>query len=127
MNQDIAFATIATDLTPGPVVWLTTTPGNEQNSSIARWQPMDDDAEQYVVGWNERGSAVHKLAIVSPTGAFLASPVDLAGAAAWGERDDPFRVHGNADIVWAWFDAAGATSFRFARISSGRTATCATF
>lgn len=127
MNQDVAFATIATDLTPGPVVWLTTTPVNEQNTSIARWQPMGDDAEQYVVGWNERGSAVHKLAIVSPAGAFLASPVDLTGMAAWGERDDPFRAHGNADIVWAWFEAAGATSFRFARLRSGRTATCASF
>lgn len=41
---------------------------------------MGDDAEQYVVGWSERGSAVHKLAIVSPAGAFLASPVDVPRA-----------------------------------------------
>ncbi len=125
MNQDVGFTSIATDLTPGPVVWLTMTSGNEQNSSIARWQPMGDDTEQYAVGWNERGSAVHKLAIVSPTGAYLASPVDLAGAAAWGERDDPFRVHLNGDIVWAWFDQAGSTMLKLARIRSGRTATCA--
>ncbi|HUQ02039.1 MAG TPA: hypothetical protein VM261_06050 [Kofleriaceae bacterium] len=125
MNQDIAFATVATNLTPGAVVWLTTTPVNEQNSSIARWQPMGDDTEQYVVGWNERGTAVHKLAIVSPAGTFLASPVDVGATAKWGERDDPFRVAPNGDIVWAWFDAAGATSLKFARISSGRTATCA--
>jgi hypothetical protein len=126
MNQDIGFATIATDLTPGAVVWLTTTAGvNEQNSSIARWQPMGDDNEQYVVGWNERGGGVYKVGIVSPTGAFLASPVDIGATAKWGERDDPFRVHLNGDIVWAWFDAAGATSFKLARIRSGRTATCA--
>ena len=125
MNQDVGFTSIATDLTPGPVVWLTMTSGNEQNSSIARWQPMGDDTEQYAVGWNERGSAVHKLAIVSPTGAYLASPVDLGGAAAWGERDDPFRVHLNGDIVWAWFDQAGSTMLKLARIRSGRTATCA--
>jgi hypothetical protein len=126
MNQDIGFATIATDLTPGSVVWLTATAGvNEQNSSIARWQPMGDDAEQYVVGWNERGGSVYKIGIVSPTGAFLASPVDIGATAKWGERDDPFRVHTNSDIVWSWFDAAGATSFKFARIRSGRTATCA--
>jgi hypothetical protein len=124
MNQDIAFATVATNLTPGPVVWLTTTPGNEQNSSIARWQPMGDDTEQYVVGWNERGTAVHKVAIVSPAGAFLASPIDIGDLAQWGERDDPFRVHANGDIVWAWFDAAGATSFEIASIRSGRL-TCA--
>jgi hypothetical protein len=126
MNQDIGFASVATDLTPGTVVWLTTTAGvNEQNSSIARWQPMGDDAEQYVVGWNERGGGVYKLAVVSPAGAFLASPVDIGATAKWGERDDPFRVHLNSDIVWAWFDAAGSTSLKFARIRSGRTATCA--
>ncbi len=124
MNQDIGFTSIASDLTPGPVVWLTTTAGNEQNASIARWQPAGDDAEQYVVGWSERPTPAYKLAIVSATGTILAAPVDVTGAAAWGERDDPFRTHANGDIVWAWFDAAGATSFRFARLRSGRTATC---
>jgi len=125
MNQDIGFASIATNLTPGGVVWLTSTPGvNEQNASIARWSPDGDDTEQYVVGWSTGGaSPTYQLAQVSPTGAVLAAPVALT-TARWGERDDPFRTHLNGDIVWAWFDAAGATSFHLARIRSGRSATC---
>ena len=40
--------------------------------------------------------------------------------ASWGERDDPFRTQDAAgDVVWSWFDQAGATSFHFARISIG--------
>jgi hypothetical protein len=123
MNQDIGFASIATDLTPSAVTWLTTTSGNEQNASIARWQPSDDDAEQYIAGW--ASGTAYSLQRVSATGAPIGSVVDVSSIASWGDRDDPFREHLNHDIVWSWFDAAGATSFKLARISSGRTATCA--
>jgi hypothetical protein len=123
MNQDIGFASIAADQTPSAVVWLTTTTGNEANSTIARWQPAGDDHEYYVAGWNA-GSA-YDLAVVDGAGATIAAPIDVSSKAQWGERDDPFREHLNHDIVWAWFDSVGATTFHFARLSSGRTATCA--
>ena len=121
MNQDIGFAVISSNGATSSIVWLTTTPGNEANASIARWQPFGDDTEQFVVGWSA-GNA-YKLARVAPNGDVLAAPIDIV--AKWGERDDPFRVHQNGDVVWSWFDAAGATSFKFARLKSGRTATCA--
>ena len=122
MNQDIGFASIAADQTPGAVVWLTTTPGNEANSTIARWQPAGDDREQYVVGWSASGA--YELGVYDGAGSQLVAPIDVSAQAKWGERDDPFREHLNHDIVWAWFANAGATSFSFARLSSGRTATC---
>lgn len=121
MNQDIGFAPI-TGTNPGAVVWLTTTSINEANATIARWQPSGDDSEQYVVGWSEPNS-VYKLAVVTSTGAIKST---LTTTAKWGERDDPFREHIDQDIVWAWFDMAGAQSFNFARLSSGRSAQCAT-
>lgn len=124
MNQDIAFASLATDGTPGAVAWLTTTSGNENDSSIARWQPAGDNSEKYVVGW-KAGSAA-ELAVTDGAGTIVQAPIDVSAKAKWGERDDPFREHLNHDIVWAWFDNAGATMFHFARLSSGRTATCAT-
>lgn len=123
MNQDIGFATIGANGATSAVVWLTTTPGNEANASIARWQPAGDDSEQFVVGWS--AGQTYKLARVAPDGAVLAAPIDVT--AKWGERDDPFRVHANGDVVWSWFDAAGATTFSFARLSTGRTATCTQF
>lgn len=124
MNQDIGFATIGGDLTPGAITWLTTTIGNEHDPSIARWQPDGDDAEQYVVGWHEEGpGAAYRLGVVDGTGAFTAAATDVSTVAAWGERDDPFRVHKNSDITWAWFDAAGATALKVARIRSGRACT----
>ncbi len=123
MNQDIGFASISTTSAPGAVTWLTTTSDNEANATIARWQPDGDATEQYVVGWSTASG--HQLARVSATGAFLEGP--LATTAAWGDRDDPFRDHVNGDVVWAWFDAAGATSFHFARLKSSGTATCASF
>lgn len=117
MNQDIGFVAIDASLQPGPVVWLTTTPGNEDDAAAARWQPSDDGAEQYVVGWH--GDDTHWLARVDPSGAFLEGPVDLAGLAAWGKRDDPFRAHVNGDVAWSWFDAAGSTTLHVARLKSG--------
>lgn len=128
MNQDIGFAAIGADgRFAGSVQWLTTTPGNEGNASIARWEPSDATEEQYVVGWAEMTQTrSYKLARVSPTGALLEAPIDVTATVKWGERDDPFREHRNKDIVWAWFDAAGATSFHLARIrSSQQAASCA--
>lgn len=122
MNQDIGFVSIANNKTPGSIVWLTTTAANEANSSIARWQPMGDTQEQYVVGWSS--GTTFKLARVSGSGAFLEGPINLS-TAKWGNRDDPFRTHLNGDIVWAWFDSAGSTTLKFARLRSGGTATCA--
>lgn len=117
MNQDIGFVMVDSGLMPGAVVWLTDTPGNEDDATIARWQPEDDSAEQYVVGWH--GDNTHWLGRVDPAGTFLEGPVDIGGVAAWGRRDDPMRAQGNGDISWAWFDAAGSTTLRVARLRSG--------
>ena len=129
MNQDIAFASIGAGLTGGGVVWLTSTASvNEADSGIERWRPAGDTAEQYVAGWAEPGSAyVYKLARVDGAGKELEGPVDVSARAKWGRRDDPFRAHGNGDIVWAWFDAASSTTLHFARLRSGGTSTCASF
>ncbi len=126
MNQDIGFVSVAADLSPSAVVWLTTTTSNENSASVARWQPAGDNAEQYLVGWVETaaGSRHYQLARVSATGAFLSPPLAVSALAKWGERDDPFREHRNHDLVWSWFDAAGATSFHFARLRSSQVATC---
>lgn len=124
MNQDIGWVSIAGDKTPGSIVWLTNTPESEANSSVAPWKPAGENAEQYVVGWSV--GTTFKLARVSATGTFLENPVTMTGV-KWGERADPFRDHLNGDIVWAWFDAAGATKLNVARLRSGGSATCATF
>jgi hypothetical protein len=78
------------------------------------------------MGWSE-GGASHQVARVDADGNVLEGPMPLAGAARWGRRDDPFRQHVNKDIVWAWFDEGGSTTLRIARLSSGASATCATF
>lgn len=129
MNQDIGFADIAGDLTPGAVVWLTDTPAvNEDDASIARWQPAGDDAEQYVVGWHEPGGAPKWwLGRLDAAGAFLEGPVEITGAAAWGRRDDPFRPHPGGDVGWSWFDAPGSTTLRVARLDAGNPDACAGF
>jgi hypothetical protein len=127
MNQDIGFASVGTNQMPGAKVWLTSTASvNEADSTIARWEPAGSAQEQYLVGWLE-GSASYKLSRVDGAGAFLEGPVDVSAKARWGQRDDPFRQHLNKDVVWAWFDAANATTLHFARLRSGGTATCATF
>jgi hypothetical protein len=127
MNQDIAFQSIGTNgNVDGGVVWLTSTPGNEQNASISRFQPYPNVAEQFLVGWAEvtGSSRAYKLAIVSSSGAFWEQPIDVTATLQWGERDDPFRTHTNGDVVWAWFESAGATSFKFARICAGDSGKC---
>jgi hypothetical protein len=127
MNQDIGFQAIASDKKlSGSIVWLTTTTTiDEANASIARWLPMGDATEQYVVGWTSASTGgTYYLSRVSATGAFLEGPTAIT-TAKWGRRDDPFRTHTNGDIVWAWFDNAGSTTLRFARLDSGGTATCA--
>ncbi len=117
MNQDIGFVAIGANLDPGAVVWLTTTPGDEDDATAVRWQPSDDPAEQYVVGWH--GDDTHWLARVDASGSLLEGPVDLAGAAAWGKRDDPMRAHENGDVGWSWFSDPGSTTLHVARLSSG--------
>ena len=114
MNQDIGFAPIAANGTPGTVKWLTTTPDNENDAAISLWP---DPTEQYLVGWNDNGT--HVLSRVAADGTMLEGPVTVQ--ASWGERDDPFRTSdpGAGDIVWAWFDQPGATMFHFARLSIG--------
>jgi hypothetical protein len=127
MNQDIGFSSIGDDFGAGAVVWLTSTSEvDEADSTIARWEPEGDAVEQYVMGWSE-GGASHQVARVDADGNVLEGPMPLAGAARWGRRDDPFRQHVNKDIVWAWFDEGGSTTLRIARLSSGASATCATF
>ncbi len=129
MNQDIGWVSVAADLTPSAVVWLTTSAAvNEADSAIARWQPLGETAEQYVVGWSEPGTAtVYKLARADATGKFLEGPLDVTAKAHWGQRDDPFRQHKNQDVVWAWFEAAGSTTLKVGRLRSGGTAQCASF
>jgi hypothetical protein len=126
MNQDIGFAAVTGKaFTAGKVVWLTTTPGvSEANSSIASFSPDGDTTEQYLVGWAEPGTAAkYLLARVDGAGKFVENPVDLAGKARWGERDDPFRTQKNKDVLWAWFDKAGSTTLNLARVRSGAACT----
>ncbi len=127
MNQDIGFASVATSGAPaGAVTWLTTTAGSEQNSAISAWHPEGETDEQYVIGWAETSgqTRVYKLGRYTTAGAVIEAPIDVTTTAKWGERDDPFREHKNHDLVWSWFDAAGATSFHIARLASGQTAQC---
>jgi len=127
MNQDIGFTGTSAGFDASPVVWLTNTPdADEADSTIARWQPAGESAEQYVVGWRESAQS-YKLALVDGAGAFIAQPIDVGTRAKWGERDDPFREHHNGDVVWAWFDAARSTTLHFARLSSGVSRECAAF
>lgn len=127
MNQDIGFSSISGSFDASPVVWLTSTAdADEADSSIARWQPAGESAEQYVVGWRE-APASYKLAVVDAAGAFVAQPIEVGARAKWGERDDPFREHYDGDVVWAWFDAAGSTTLHFARLRSGKSHECAAF
>lgn len=119
MNQDIGFVAVDAGMQPGTVVWLTETPGNEDDATAVRWEPSDDGSEQYVVGWH--GEETHWLGRVDAAGNFLEGPVDLAGAAAWGKRDDPMRAHTNGDVSWAWFDDPGSTTLHVARLTSGST------
>jgi hypothetical protein len=123
-NQDIGFSAVAQDRTPAAVVWLTTTPVDEADASIARYEPTGG-AEQYLVGWVETGNAnVFKLALVDPNGTFLEAPFDATAQVKWGRRDDPFRQHVGGDVVWAWFDSAGSKTLHFARVDSGAAAAC---
>ncbi len=126
MNQDIGFATVAPGGASGAVVWLTTTAGTEQNSAISAWHPDGESDEQYVVGWAEVSGAnrTYRLGRVSGAGSVIEAATDVSAKVQWGERDDPFREHKNHDLVWSWFDAAGATTFHFARLASGQTALC---
>ena len=100
--------------------------GQRGEQLIARWSPAGDTTEQYVVGWTDPSGA-HQLARIGADGGILAAPVDVDAQARWGERDDPFRVHRNGDVVWAWFDDSGDTMFRLARIRAGQAPSCAAF
>jgi hypothetical protein len=122
-NQDIGFAAVAQNLS-SQVVWLTTTPGDEADASISRYEPAGG-AEQYVVGWAETTKPyVYRLAIVDAAGTFIEAPADVTAKAQWGRRDDPFREHVGGDVVWAWFDEPGSKTLHFARIDSGASAAC---
>jgi len=123
MNQDIGFASVAGDGSPGPVAWLTTTASvNESDSSMALYQP--GATEQYLVGWVEGDGDAYKLAVVDPAGALLEGPIDVTATVQWGRRDDPFRKHYDSDVVWAWFDEPGSTTLNVARVDSGVAYTC---
>lgn len=123
MNQDLGFVAL-TNQKPGAVVWLTSTPGNEADASISRFEPTAAP-EQYLIGWVEVGqNRVFKLALLDPAGAFVESAIDVTAQARWGRRDDPFREHVGGDVVWAWFDSPGSTTLHFARVDSGASAVC---
>ncbi|HVJ19861.1 MAG TPA: hypothetical protein VM686_30805, partial [Polyangiaceae bacterium] len=125
MNQDIGFSSIAGDLTPSQVVWLTSTPElDEADSSIVPFAPMGEAAETYLVGWSEPGDTmVYKLGRIDAAGAFVEGPIDATAAAQWGRRDDPFRSHKNGDAIWAWFDDPGSSTLHVARVLSGNACT----
>lgn len=119
MNQDVGFSAIGANLQPSAVVWLTQTGLDEADTSIARWTPSGGGPEQYVVGWSEGGQR-HQLSRVDAQGALLEGPVDVSATARWGRRDDPFRRHANGDVQWVWFDRAGSTTLKIARLRAGR-------
>lgn len=123
----IGFSSIAAGFAVGPVRWLTNTPEVEEaDASIARWQPQEGTGEEYLVGWSE-DCASHKLARLDAEGTLLEGPVGVSEQVRWGRRDGPFRQHLNRDVVWGWFDAAGSTTLRVARVVSGATASGAAF
>ena len=64
---------------------------------------------------------------VGAQGQFLEAAVDVSAKLHWGRRDDPFRVHRNHDVIWAWFDKAGNTTLSVARLVSGGTFECKAF
>ncbi len=126
MDQDIGLSVIGGGLAAGPVVWLTSTPDiDEDDASVARWQPADDPAEQYLVGWHEPGAEIYNLGRIDASGAWLEGPVDVSAVARWGRRDDPFRRHVNGDVMWSWFDDPGSTTLHVARVRSGMSDECA--
>ena len=120
-------------------------PLHEQPAALQRWRGQvpaglcdrllprylgqwGDSTEQYVVGWSEpTGGYNYQLARVDAAGTFLEGPVNVTSQVQWGRRDDPFRAHYNGDVVWAWFDAPGSTTLRFARLVSGSTYSCVSF
>ena len=110
MNQDVAFVSIDPTRQPAAPVWLTSTPEDESNASIAQF----GKADQYVVGWHE--GAAYYVELVAGDGSVLQPPGAIA--AKWGERDDPFRTDRDGNIVWAWFDAAGDSTLHFALLGS---------
>jgi hypothetical protein len=123
MNQDIGFVSVSGDVTPGSVLWLTSTSDvNEMDSSVALYMP--GTTEQYLVGWVENDGDAYKLAVVDAAGAFLEGPLDVTATVQWGRRDDPFRKHYDSDVVWAYFDQPGSTTMHFVRVDSGVAATC---
>ena len=82
-------------------------PDGRHGRAIRRW----------LVEWHD----VHAGARLGHAARLLENPTTIT-TAKWGQRDDPFRTHLNGDIVWAWFDAAGSTTLKFARVHSGGTA-----
>jgi hypothetical protein len=127
MNQDVGFVSVTSGPTAGAVVWLTTTPGDEADASIARWETPESSLEQYLVGWLDTDTSQHFLRVVDANGANVDGDYDITAIAQWGSRDDPFRQHFNGDIVWAWFDAAGDSVLHFARVDSRGSYACQTF
>jgi hypothetical protein len=67
------------------------------------------------------------LGPVNTSGKFLEGPLDVTAKAKRGCRDDPFREHVNADVVWAWFDAPRATTLHLGRLRAGAAHACGAF
>ena len=127
MNQDVGFVSVASNYDPGSVVWLTSTSGiDEEDVVMARWTPEGQSNEQYIVGWAE-SSTKRQLAIVDAAGSIIDGPTEFDGSLRWGHRDDPMRRHYDGDVVWSWFDSAGSTELKFARIQSGQTPVCTSY
>ncbi|MCB9688400.1 MAG: hypothetical protein H6735_25395 [Alphaproteobacteria bacterium] len=121
MDQDIGITTIDGNGRPGPVQWLTSSDGvDEDDATVARWSPAETGDEQLLVGWHSGSS--WQLVRLGASG-LLEGPVDLGGTARWGRRDDPFRVDAAGDVVWAWFDDPGSTTLHLARLDAGHTCT----
>ena len=117
MNQDIGFSSVSSDKKPGPVVWLTDTAKvNEADPTIARYAADG----QYVVGWTDPDAMAYYLLLVDGNGKASGDPVDISSKAQWGRRDDPMREAKNGDVLWAWFEDAGATVLHVARLHAGK-------
>ena len=126
MNQDVGFAAVAMNRTlSGAVVWLTTTRastrpighralaarGRRDRAIPGRLDGAGHD-RRLQAGAHRRGGNIPRRTD------------DVAPRARWGQRDDPFRVHTNGDVMWAWFDAAAATTLHVARVRSGTPGQC---
>ena len=104
-SRDVAFRTISSQGTPGPVVWLAMGAGDERAPHLARY-----GADRLLASWVEGGDS--KLAVLSAAGVVLEGPV--TASVAVDVRDDFARYPGG-DVGWA---SGGGGQLQVSRIRS---------